>query len=84
MRFGFVTCVRLGLACMEEIYEIGGKLHLVITLPDEAAVHVVAEQPKGTEVRINVLAVRDRRRRGKATLPVMTLMRHHRACRLLP
>lgn len=37
MRFGFVTCVRLGLACMEEIYELGGKLDLVITLQDDIA-----------------------------------------------
>lgn len=37
MRFGFVTCVQLGQVCMEEIYEIGGALDLVLTLPDEAA-----------------------------------------------
>jgi len=35
MKFGFVTCVRLGLACMEEIYAAGGKLDLAITLHDE-------------------------------------------------
>jgi methionyl-tRNA formyltransferase len=34
MRFGFVTCVQLGLACMEEIYRAGGRLDLVITLHD--------------------------------------------------
>jgi methionyl-tRNA formyltransferase len=34
MRFGFVTCVQLGLACMEEIYKVGGHLDLVLTLPD--------------------------------------------------
>lgn len=34
MKFGFVTCVRLGLGCMEEIYNIGGELALVITLHD--------------------------------------------------
>jgi len=37
MRFGFVTCVRLGLACMEEIYRVGGKLEVVFTLLDEQA-----------------------------------------------
>jgi len=35
MKFGFVTCVRLGLDCMEEIYRIGGKLDVVFTLKDE-------------------------------------------------
>ncbi len=35
MRFGFVTCVQLGLACMEEIYSVGGNFDLVITLKDE-------------------------------------------------
>lgn len=37
MRFGFVTCVELGLSCMKAIYEIGGRLELVITLPDDRA-----------------------------------------------
>lgn len=37
MKFGFVTCVQLGLSCMEEIYKVGGKLDLVITLHDELA-----------------------------------------------
>lgn len=37
MRFGFVTCVQLGLSCMDEIYRCGGELHLAITLPDSAA-----------------------------------------------
>jgi len=37
MRFGFVTCVELGLSCMEEIYSVGGELHLAITLKDEVA-----------------------------------------------
>lgn len=37
MKFGFVTCVQLGLACMEEIYRVGGKLDLVITLHDQRA-----------------------------------------------
>ena len=35
MRFGFVTCVELGLACMQEIERVGGHLDLVITLPDD-------------------------------------------------
>jgi methionyl-tRNA formyltransferase len=35
MKFGFVTCVELGLACMEAIYRVGGMLDLVITLPDD-------------------------------------------------
>ncbi|MHB1389950.1 MAG: formyltransferase family protein [Thermoleophilia bacterium] len=37
MKFGFVTCVQLGLSCMEAIYEAGGKLNLVITLNDDQA-----------------------------------------------
>lgn len=37
MKCGFVTCVQLGLSCMEEIYAVGGHLDLVITLPDEVA-----------------------------------------------
>lgn len=37
MKFGFVTCVQLGLACMEEIYSAGGRLDLVVTLKDEKA-----------------------------------------------
>lgn len=37
MRFGFVTCVQLGLSCMEAIYEIGGRLDLVLTLQDDQA-----------------------------------------------
>jgi methionyl-tRNA formyltransferase len=37
MKFGFVTCVQLGLACMEEIYRVGGELDLVVTLRDEKA-----------------------------------------------
>ncbi|ALH82293.1 methionyl-tRNA formyltransferase [Sphingopyxis macrogoltabida] len=38
MKFGFVTCVQLGLSCMEAIYEAGATLDLVITLPDDKAV----------------------------------------------
>ena len=37
MRFGFVTCVGLGLSCMEEIDAAGGHLDLVVTLRDELA-----------------------------------------------
>lgn len=37
MRFGFVTCVQLGLECMKAIYQVGGQLELAITLPDETA-----------------------------------------------
>lgn len=33
----FTTCVQLGLSCIEEIYRIGGKLDLFITLKDEKA-----------------------------------------------
>lgn len=36
-RVGFVTCVQLGLACMEEILATGGRLDLVLTLPDDRA-----------------------------------------------
>lgn len=39
MRFGFVSCVELGRACMEEIYRKGGRLDLVVTLPDDRAVN---------------------------------------------
>jgi len=37
MRFAFVTCVKLGLSCIEKIYEIGGHLDLIITLNDHKA-----------------------------------------------
>ena len=36
-RVAFVTCVELGLACINEIYKIGGKLDLLITLHDNKA-----------------------------------------------
>ena len=36
-KFGFITCVKLGLSCIEAIYSIGEKLDLVITLPDDAS-----------------------------------------------
>jgi methionyl-tRNA formyltransferase len=38
MKFGFVTCVQLGLRCMEAIYDAGAALDLVITLHDDKAV----------------------------------------------
>ena len=34
MKFGFVTCVQLGLSCMDAFYHSGGKLDLAVTLPD--------------------------------------------------
>lgn len=37
MRMAFATCVQLGLSCIEEIYRIGGKLDLLITLKDSQA-----------------------------------------------
>ncbi len=37
MKFGFVTCVQLGLSCIEKIYDLGGKLEVLITLKDEKA-----------------------------------------------
>jgi methionyl-tRNA formyltransferase len=39
MKLGFVTCVQLGLSCMKAIYEAGGELALVVTLPDDKAVN---------------------------------------------
>lgn len=36
-KVAFATCVQLGLSCIEEIYNIGGKLDLLITLKDEVA-----------------------------------------------
>jgi len=38
MRIGFVTCVQLGLSCMEAIYEAGGRLSFAGTLLDHQAV----------------------------------------------
>ena len=37
LRFGFVTCVQLGLSCMEEIEGAGGRLDAVLTIPDDKA-----------------------------------------------
>jgi methionyl-tRNA formyltransferase len=36
-KFGFVSCVGLGLTCMETIYRLGGHLDLAITLHDHLA-----------------------------------------------
>jgi len=38
MRVGFVTCVQLGLSCMEAIYDAGGRLEFAGTLLDTQAV----------------------------------------------
>jgi len=35
MKFAFVTCVQIGLSCMEAIYDVNGSLDLIITIPDE-------------------------------------------------
>jgi methionyl-tRNA formyltransferase len=37
MRFGFVTCVQLGLSCIEAVLEAGGRFDLLLTLPDHWA-----------------------------------------------
>ena len=37
MKLGFVTCVKIGLSCMEAIYKKGEKLDFVLTLPDNKA-----------------------------------------------
>ena len=37
MKFAFVTCVQIGLSCMEAIYDVNGSLDLIITIPDEKA-----------------------------------------------
>lgn len=37
MKFAFVTCVQIGLSCMEAIYEVNGELDLIISIPDEKA-----------------------------------------------
>ncbi|WP_343329154.1 formyltransferase family protein [Polaribacter staleyi] len=37
MKFAFVTCVQIGLSCMEAIYEVNGKLDLIVSIPDEKA-----------------------------------------------
>jgi len=35
MRYGFVTCVRLGRACIEEILGSGNAIHMMMTLKDD-------------------------------------------------
>lgn len=37
LRFGFVTCVELGLSCMDAIYHAGGSLAAAFTLRDDLA-----------------------------------------------
>lgn len=37
MNIAFATCVQLGKSCIEEIFDLGGKLDLMITLKDEKA-----------------------------------------------
>ena len=39
MKFGFVTCVKLGLSCIEELYKSGFSLDIVITLNDNKAIN---------------------------------------------
>ncbi len=36
-KIAFATCVQLGLSCIEAIFNLGGKLNLLITLTDEQA-----------------------------------------------
>lgn len=54
MRFGFVTCVELGMACMEAIYESGGNLDLIVSLKDNVAVN------KSGRVFVDEFALRNR------------------------
>jgi methionyl-tRNA formyltransferase len=37
MKFAFVTCVQIGLSCMEAIYDVNGTLDLIISIPDVKA-----------------------------------------------
>jgi len=61
MKFAFVTCVQIGLSCMESIYSVGGKLDLILTIPDEKAkkksgriyVDEFAEKNKIPVIKIN-------------------------------
>ncbi len=39
IRIGFVTCVQLGLSCMEALYDAGGELSFAMTLEDDQAVN---------------------------------------------
>lgn len=36
-KVGFVTCVQLGMSCIEEIYRLGGELKVIFTLEDRYA-----------------------------------------------
>lgn len=36
-RIGFVTCVQLGMSCIQEIYRLGGELKVMFTLEDQYA-----------------------------------------------
>ena len=38
IKIGFVTCVQIGLSCMDAIYKSGGSLSMAITLNDDQAV----------------------------------------------
>jgi methionyl-tRNA formyltransferase len=38
MKFAFCTCVQIGLSCMEAIYNVNGRLNLIISLPDDKMV----------------------------------------------
>ncbi|MEJ6791713.1 MAG: formyltransferase family protein [Lacinutrix sp.] len=37
MKFAFVTCIKIGLSCIESIYNSNGTLDLIITIPDNKA-----------------------------------------------
>ena len=39
MKFGFVTCVKLGLSCIEEIYKSGLSIDIAITLNDDKGIN---------------------------------------------
>jgi methionyl-tRNA formyltransferase len=39
-RVGFITCVDVGLACIEEIYAIGGTLDAVYTMPEDKGLNI--------------------------------------------
>ncbi len=52
-KIAFTTCVQLGLSCIEEIYRIGSKLELLITLKDEKA------KNKSGRIYLDKIAERD-------------------------
>ena len=37
IRTAFATCVQLGLSCIQEVYRLGGRFDLFITLKDDMA-----------------------------------------------